>query len=194
MATSRDMSQRLHKMFADRLVEKRYFAVTKGVPDNREGIIDIPIEEGVINGKERMVLRPEVQEELRRYQAPSRHAKNAKTYFKVVQTCRNTALLEVVPETGVKHQIRVHLGFGLRCPVLGDHKYTYLDKLAPQRLPVDMLVALNCRQSKVRNIPMLLHARTLTIPEIGRNRSPIILRAPFPAHFRSIAGMLHLPL
>lgn len=33
---------------------------------------------------------------------------------------------------GVKHQIRVHTGFGLSCPILGDHKYSHLDKLAPQ--------------------------------------------------------------
>lgn len=34
--------------------------------------------------------------------------------------------------SGVKHQIRVHLAYGLGCPILGDHKYSHWSKLAPQ--------------------------------------------------------------
>lgn len=34
--------------------------------------------------------------------------------------------------SGVKHQIRVHLAYGLGCPILGDHKYSHWNKLAPQ--------------------------------------------------------------
>ena len=34
--------------------------------------------------------------------------------------------------SGVKHQIRVHLAQGLGCPILGDHKYSHHNKLAPQ--------------------------------------------------------------
>ena len=36
---------------------------------------------------------------------------------------------------GVKHQIRVHLSYGLNTPVLGDHKYSHFTKLAPQVSP-----------------------------------------------------------
>lgn len=32
----------------------------------------------------------------------------------------------------VKHQLRVHMAFGLMCPILGDHKYSHWNKLAPQ--------------------------------------------------------------
>ena len=35
-------------------------------------------------------------------------------------------------DTGIKHQIRCHLAYGLNCPVLGDHKYSHYSKLAPQ--------------------------------------------------------------
>lgn len=41
-------------------------------------------------------------------------------------------MVELLPKTGVKHQLRVHMGFGLSCPVLGDHKYSHFKKLAPQ--------------------------------------------------------------
>ena len=143
----------LSEMFAKGRAEKQYYCITRGLPDGREGIINIPIEVGTIEGKERMVLRPELREELRRIASPSRDGKHAVTYYKVRSENGNAALLEVVPETGVKHQIRVHLGFGIRCPILGDHKYTYLDKLVPQKLPNDMLKNLNVRPPKVRNIP-----------------------------------------
>lgn len=42
--------------------------------------------------------------------------------------------MEVWPETGLKHQVRLHLGMGLGCPILGDHKYSHREKLAPQVL------------------------------------------------------------
>jgi len=36
--------------------------------------------------------------------------------------------------SGVKHQIRCHLAFGLNTPILGDHKYSHYSKMAPQVL------------------------------------------------------------
>lgn len=37
-----------------------------------------------------------------------------------------------VAAAAVKHQMRVHMAFALTCPILGDHKYSHLSKLAPQ--------------------------------------------------------------
>jgi 23S rRNA-/tRNA-specific pseudouridylate synthase len=34
--------------------------------------------------------------------------------------------------SGVKHQVRAHMFYGLNTPVLGDHKYSHLSKIAPQ--------------------------------------------------------------
>lgn len=53
-------------------------------------------------------------------------------FLQVLSKANSTSLIELSPVTGVKHQLRVHLGFGLACPVLGDHKYSHLQKLAPQ--------------------------------------------------------------
>lgn len=192
LATNQDTARRLHDLFSKRLVDKTYWAITRNVPTLPEGIIDIPIEEGIVNGLQRMVLRPELEEELRRIAAPSRQAKRAVTNYRVLDSGPNSAVVEVKPETGLKHQIRVHLGFGLRCPVLGDHKYSYMDKIAPQRLPSDMLVALNVRQTKVRNMPMHLHAQRLILPEMGRDGSNLFIRAPIPTWFRETMSSLKL--
>lgn len=51
--------------------------------------------------------------------------KNAKTRFEVLDTNKTTcALLQLEPITGLKHQIRAHLAEGLKCPILGDHKFS----------------------------------------------------------------------
>lgn len=192
LAYDPDKAKQLQELFEKREVTKTYLTITRGVPDNQVGIIDIPMELGSVDGKERMVLRPELREELRRIVSPSKMAKRAVTNYKVLDSKANTALLEVTPETGVKHQIRVHLGFGLRTPILGDHKYTYLDRLAPQRLPTDMLTSLNIRPSKVRNLPLHLHALTMVLPGVGSDESNVFLRAPVPEFLKNTMRKLKL--
>ncbi|GBN78334.1 Mitochondrial RNA pseudouridine synthase rpusd4, partial [Araneus ventricosus] len=81
----------------------------------------------------------------------------------------------------IKHQIRVHFGFGLSCPILGDHKYSHLDKLAPQKLQSDLLQRLHVRQSKVRHIPMHIYARSIFIPQYKDGRNLFVM-APMPIH------------
>ena len=192
LATTVEKAHKLQQLFEKKEVIKKYLALTRGVPDNDMGIIDIPMEVGSVEGKERMVLRPEVREELRRIVSPSKMAKRAVTQYKIISSRANCALLEVSPETGVKHQIRVHLGFGLRTPILGDHKYTYLERIAPQRLPSDMLTCLNIRPSKVRNIPMHLHSLTTALPGAGEGGRNVFLRAHIPQFFQTTMKKLKL--
>lgn len=182
LAKTEKMANYLASLLAENKIIKVYWVLTKGVPDLSEGVIDIPIAEGIINGKRRMVLKPEPVGDLKTLVKASKYAERAVTHYNIISTVNNAALMEVKPETSVKHQIRVHLGFGLRCPILGDHKYSHLDKLAPQRLPDDMLKGLGVRQSKVRYLPMHLHLKNLVIPEIldGKN---LFFKAPLPKYF-----------
>jgi 23S rRNA-/tRNA-specific pseudouridylate synthase len=192
LAYDSDKAKQLHEIFEKRNVIKNYLTIVRGVPDHHEGIIDIPMELGSVDGLERMVLRPELREELRRIVSPSKMARRAVTNYRVLDYKANTSLLQVTPETGVKHQIRVHLGFGLRTPVLGDHKYTYLEKIAPQKLPSDMLTSLNVRPTKVRNIPLHLHALSMVLPGVGMDEANIFLKAPVPPFFRNTMKKLKL--
>lgn len=51
--------------------------------------------------------------------------KNATTKFKILDTNMATcSLLQLEPITGLKQQIRVHVAEGLKCPILGDHKFS----------------------------------------------------------------------
>lgn len=102
------------------------------------------------------------------------------------------AFVELEPKTGVRHQLRVHLSHALNCPVLADHKYSHDDKFAPQKLPQDMLERLNVKQSKVRNIPMHLHAASVCIPGFGENGKDLNVFSPLPAFFRYTLKKLKL--
>ena len=192
LATNSSKAAEIQQLFAENKVLKEYITITRGVPDPEKGIIDIPIEVGTISGRERMVLRPTLREELRRLASPSRMAKRAVTSYSIIDWHGSAALIKVEPQTGAKHQIRVHLGFAMRCPILGDHKYSYLDRLAPQKLPSDMLMSLNVRPSKVRNIPLHLHATSIFLPNAGRNKACVITRAPLPGFFTKTMKMLKL--
>ena len=97
LAKSQQRAKALNQLFADRRVIKRYFCITRGVPDKPEGVIDIPIELGHCGGVERMVLRPEALE-AKQFEGKlksSRSAKRAVTQYKVISFEGNAALLEV---------------------------------------------------------------------------------------------------
>ncbi|CAL1264322.1 unnamed protein product [Larinioides sclopetarius] len=180
LARSEISAQRLLSFFSQRKIIKTYWIVTTRVPDPLEGVIDMPISEGSINGRARMVLHPDLPKETS-YQNHSKSGKRAVTHYKVIAESGNAALVEAKPETGIKHQIRVHFGFGLSCPILGDHKYSHLDKLAPQKLQSDLLQKLHIRQSKVRHIPMHIYARSIFIPQYKDGRNLFVM-APIPTH------------
>ncbi|XP_015792466.1 uncharacterized protein LOC107369068 isoform X2 [Tetranychus urticae] len=192
LAKSLSMVKTLREMFSERKISKYYWAIVRGIPDPLNGIIDIPIEAGKTNGVERMHLKPDCDLDFNRKIGATRGAYPATTHFRTLRKWGNACLVELKPEQGIKHQIRVHLGFGLRTPILGDHKYSHLDKLAPQKLPDDMLLKLNVRQAKVRNIPLHLHSKLYIIPGIGMNGNNVSISAHLPGFFRANMSSLGL--
>ena len=105
----------------------------------------------------------------------------------------SAALLEIYPETGVKHQIRCHLGLGLGTPIIGDHKYSHNDSMKPQRLPPSVLTSLGLRQAKVRTVPLHLHAAKVVLPEFDDGQTVVICAKP-PKHFIDTCRRLKLKI
>jgi 23S rRNA-/tRNA-specific pseudouridylate synthase len=93
LTKTQEKAHELNRLFTEHKISKQYLCITRGVPDDREGVIDIPIEIGRINGIERMVLRPEALQEYRIKQ--STNAKRAVTQYRVISESKNAALLEV---------------------------------------------------------------------------------------------------
>ena len=88
--------------------EKKYYAVVEGVPKQREGKI-----ESHLNETKAFKVYSD---------AMSDQTKHAVTRYKVIRSDKMHALLEIILDTGRKHQIRVHLS-DLGCPIVGDKKY-----------------------------------------------------------------------
>ncbi|XP_055129663.1 pseudouridylate synthase RPUSD4, mitochondrial isoform X3 [Symphalangus syndactylus] len=157
LAWDKDMAHQVQELFRTRQVVKKYWAITVRVPMPSAGVVDIPI------------VEKEVQV--------------AVTQYQVLSSTLSSALLELQPITGIKHQLRVHLSFGLDCPILGDHKYSDWNRLAPQKLSVGTLKKLGLEQSKARYIPLHLHARQLILPALGSRKEELNLVCKLPRFF-----------
>ncbi|MSR55511.1 MAG: RluA family pseudouridine synthase [Gemmataceae bacterium] len=90
-------------------VTKTYLAVVEGTPNPPEGMV----RNYLMEGRDLRVRASEKQRE---------GSKHAVTRYKLLETRGPHSLMEVVLQTGRKHQIRVHLS-GLGCPIIGDEGY-----------------------------------------------------------------------
>jgi len=97
----------LQKQFATRNVKKTYAAVISGQLNPPQAVIDMPIER---NPKAPATFRVGVQ------------GKHAITAYLTVAASERHSLLELKPETGRTHQLRVHLQH-LHHPIVGDPLY-----------------------------------------------------------------------
>lgn len=97
----------LQKQFAQRRTKKSYRAVVAGSVEPAEAIIDMPIER---NPKAPATFRVGV------------NGKSAKTHYKVLGSNEKYTLVELKPETGRTHQLRVHMAH-VHTPIIGDVLY-----------------------------------------------------------------------
>ncbi len=100
--------KKLGRLFQDHLVQKRYWAVVAGRPPRQEGLIDLPLAKVTEGRRWRIAVRPEGQP--------------ARTRYRLLGSAGGKSWLELSPETGRTHQIRVHLA-ALGMPILGDSAY-----------------------------------------------------------------------
>lgn len=97
----------LQKQFAQRKAKKTYAAVIAGELEPTEAVIDMPIER---NPKTPATFRVGVQ------------GKHAITGYRTVASNEHYSLVELKPETGRTHQLRVHLSH-FHHPIVGDVLY-----------------------------------------------------------------------
>lgn len=100
--------QGLSAQFQSREIDKTYLAFVWGRPRDRSGKIDLPL-----GRSERDRKKIGIQ---------GRHLRPAVTRFRLVKEWPALSLMELKPETGRTHQLRVHLA-ELGNPIVGDPTY-----------------------------------------------------------------------
>jgi 23S rRNA pseudouridine1911/1915/1917 synthase len=99
----------LSDQFKSRSVKKVYITLVKGIIKPEKGVIDAPI--GRDSGdRKKMAVTGESR------------GRQARTNYRVLRYVGKNSLLEITPETGRTHQIRVHLA-AIGYPVFGDITY-----------------------------------------------------------------------
>jgi 23S rRNA pseudouridine1911/1915/1917 synthase len=140
----------LQKQFSQRRVKKTYIAIIEGELDENHAIIDMPIER---NPKKPQTFRV------------GANGKSAITEYKVLESNDRYSMIELSPQTGRTHQLRVHLNH-LGHPILGDEFY-------------------GGKPSK----RLFLHALQLEITVPSHERK--VFTATLPPEFKEIMGEKH---
>ncbi len=152
-------AQRLAEQFHQRQVVKIYWAAVEG-------------EVQPAQGRWQDWLR-KIKEEARSEKAPAGTpgAKRAVLSYRQLQSCQGGTLLELIPQTGRMHQLRLQAA--LRgWPIRGDYQYgAQLPFGPPAELPRDRIIA--------------LHARSLTFLHPVRYE-PLTVTAPLPAAWEEL--------
>jgi 23S rRNA pseudouridine1911/1915/1917 synthase len=161
------------RQFEERLVQKTYFAVVHGCPDPLEGVVDRPI------GPDRasaIRLKLEV--------TGDGSGLPAVTCYRTVRRTARFSLVELRPQTGRTHQLRVHMA-AIGCPLVGDKIYSGAEDIFFEQLRGELSSASRARLILDRHA---LHSAALEFhhPMLARTMT---LRAPLP---RDMAALLEL--
>lgn len=109
----------LTEQFKSRSVSKTYLVLVKGRLSPRDGAIEAPIGRDSAH-RERMAVVAESR------------GRKARTQYHVQEYLNGHTLLEVNPETGRTHQIRVHMA-AIGYPVVGDKVYGVKSPVVPRQ-------------------------------------------------------------
>jgi len=116
---------KLGRLFSSRDTEKTYWAVVEGAPPAAEGVFDWPLLK--VNTRSGWSVKV------------SEKGQKAVTRYKVLGRGPRSTWLELKPETGRTHQLRVHCAHA-GCPVMGDRLYGHARPGQPLHLQSHAIV------------------------------------------------------
>ena len=158
LAKTLPITRWLTQQFKTRKVEKIYWALVVGVPKQKEGTICLALSK-----------KPDPQGE--KVRIDEKEGLRAVTNYRVIDSLgKKMAWLELSPQTGRTHQLRVHCAEGIKTPILGDGKYGGQDAFPMGRKPLH------------------LHARKISFKLPSARK--LTFEAPLPTHFQNICKEL----
>jgi len=162
-ATARSLSTG----FARGHIKKEYLAIVRGDVAGDEGTVDLAIGSDV--GRRVFVRR-----------AVADGGERALTRWRVERRLHDATLLRLFPETGRRHQLRVHLA-AMGHPILGDILYG-----RPDADYIDLVTgARDARRDEGGPARQLLHCARLVFPDPAGSGT-VEVRAPLPPDFASL--------
>lgn len=163
-AKTKPAAAMLGKALEAKRFRKSYLAIVAGAPEPKGGMIDSPLRREAIGREAYMrVCEPDHPD-----------AETARSRYRTLAHNGLAALVELSPDTGRMHQLRVHMA-SIGRPLAGDSRYggaLMLGGVAAPRL--------------------MLHAASLAFPHpLGGERK---ILAPLPADFMAMLVALDLPV
>lgn len=157
VAKTRGAAAELTKSFRHRDTDKTYWALLRGVPRNRQGRISTYMVKEQTEDGDRMRVAKHGE----------RGADHAVSFYRVIDSGpRSVAWVEMKPQTGRTHQLRVHAQH-LGHPIVGDPKYFDVENW---EVPGGVQKRLH------------LHARRIRIPHPDPGQPMLDITAPLPPH------------
>ncbi|MFO1080614.1 MAG: RNA pseudouridine synthase [Reyranellaceae bacterium] len=138
---------KLGRLFQSRETVKTYWAVVHGAPPHDEGVFDQNLLKVNTRSGWSVKVSPQGQAALTRY--------------KVLGRTADTSWLELRPETGRTHQLRVHCA-AAGCPIVADRLYGQSEP----------------------GTQLHLHARSIVLP-LSASKPPVVVTAAPPEHMRA---------
>ena len=162
LARTPGTAAKLAALFRGRDIEKTYWAVVAGRPVPTEGRIDLPLKR--VGGARGERTAPADRDD------PDA-ARAITDYRTLDHAARKLAWLELKPQTGRTHQLRVHC-VAIKAPILGDEKYEQPDQNMAFAALIEGLSS-----------DLHLHARRLDLPHPAGGT--LTLEADLPPHIRA---------
>lgn len=156
--------RQLAMMFEERTMFKEYLALTAGVLDRDSDYIEAAIVKHRHDRVKMAIAEDEDDED----------AKDACSFYEVIERFRGFSFCRVHPKTGRTHQIRVHLA-SVGCPVLADKAYSGRDRI----LLSDLAPAIASEDDRVLIERQALHAHRIRFRH-PRRGDWIEIAAPLP--------------